>query len=463
MKVFPIKRCIPDILVAIFQALVDDEAAAVDPRCRMESIKRQVTATVSLVCKEWKEIVYNAPSLWILIAIDAHNYINNPSKTVLPSRLIQMGKGAPVDLFLFNFPVECPDAPVIDSLFTSVPNIRKLHVELVTTGPHVTSPPLLLSRPWTALRGLRELSYFVSSPHALEADLTAHLLAMPCLVSLWLNQPGFTVPYLDKSNHPSLPKLKGLTLHGSFVSGSHTAATMTPAFLSHCPALEALDLTIMDPHSPLPIEDPPLRNSHSLALTRLQKVKSSGTAALVPFISPEIKTPALSDLSLFNYTDTSTPSVAQLFTQNAQTLRTLFLSVTDDAHFQQAIAPLTHLTSLSLLATTGRGAFLAPLYEDHHSTLPSLRFLKVSMNRHALSATYFSKLVRARAIPVSVNPNAERRTVAEYCALENFVLVALNPPMVLKHVRETVEWKSAAILKPRACVFEMWWDVQPTT
>jgi hypothetical protein len=279
---------------------------------------------------------------------------------------------------------------------------------------------------------------------------------MPHLVSLWLNEPGFTVPYRAAQREALLPKLKRLSIMGSFVPRDNTAETLTPSFLSHCPEIEELDLTIMDPHNPMPIENVISSDSQTFVLPRLWKLKSSGTLALAPFISSRITTPILADLALFNYTDIFTSSLAQLSAQNADTLTSLFLFVTDDAHFYRVLTPLVHLTSLSLLAIGG-GTFLMQLCE--YAVLPSLRFFKLSMNRSSLSASHFSKFVVARCIPVAVNLNAQRMTSTGYAALENFVLIALNPSIVLKYVRQTPEWKSATVRKPGPCVSEMWWDV----
>ena len=269
------------------------------------------------------------------------------------------------------------------------------------------------------------------------------------------------------TSKPLLPVLKKLSLQGSFIRHDTNAAAITPAFLSNCPQLEELDLTILDPHITIRIEigsdDVP-----TISLPHLRKIKTSGMAVLAPFVNRHIVTPALEDFALFNWTDLYSADMLTFFTDVAPTLTSLFLSVTDSAHYQRALAPLGQLNYLSILGG-GQGTFLAPLYEpmSNSSTtsknttalcLPFLRFFKLSINRSALSPECFIPFVTARCIPI----NEQRITASGCLALDNFCLVVINPAVVLKHVRTTQEWQSAIVHRAGPCVFELRWEFTQT-
>ncbi|KIM25339.1 hypothetical protein M408DRAFT_212605 [Serendipita vermifera MAFF 305830] len=464
---FPIERCIPDILLAVFQAIVDDEAASYSTKSSWYNVNPRATVSLALVCRHWKQLVYDAPSLWAVIKLDARQYVNDSP----PSFRIRLAKDAPVDLYLFHFPALLEDAPYISRLLEVVPNLRRLHVELDPGQNDATTPLitlLLLNQAWRELRNVKEISYSAPSINHFRADLVDHLYGMPKLIHLWLNESRFTVPYC--ADKPLLPALKRLFLQGSFIRNDNNAALITPTFLSHCPQLEDLDLTILDPHITIRIEAAAVE-APTITLPRLRKIRTSGMAVLAPFINRQIITPALEDFALFNWTDLYSTDMLAFFTDVAPTLTSLFLSVTDSAHYQRALTPLGQLNYLSILAG-GQGTFLCPLYEPISTSLgtasmttttattstrlclPCLRFFKLSVNRSVLAPEYFVPFVKARCIPI----DEQRMTAAGCRALDNFCLVTIKPSEVLKYVRTTLEWQSATIRQAGPCVFELHWE-----
>jgi hypothetical protein len=245
-SVFPIVRCIPELFERILQAVVDDEAARIQPDCSYLPFIPRTPTTLALVCKYWKETVYGTPSLWAVIQLHLAFPIHQVKARY--DRLISRAKAGPVDLYLFGIHIHCEysvrhttntcpsTANHIRYFLEGVQNMRKLQLKCFTSDiQHL----VIEQFPPRKAINLREFAhfYFPEEGESLGiSPLTEYLGRMKNLVDLYLNEVGRLEMDICSST-PIFPMLKRLTVQ----SGRQFLATpVLIALLSHTPNIETL-------------------------------------------------------------------------------------------------------------------------------------------------------------------------------------------------------------------------------
>lgn len=457
MTGFPIERTPTDILRIIFQARIDEEAALIRPS-GLDSFdvrKPRAVASISLVCRLWKIIAYDTPSLWSIIILN----MTDPAAKVQAycNRLATMSKRSPVDLYVLrlhrpgtswiqaprNCCSHCPcRVEGVAISLNVVENIHKLYIGAWDIQSFRAFEPCL-----PRIDKITDISItFRMDPFMREwepstlQDSTQLLNGMKNLSRLFIGEIGI-IYLLSAGDHPLLPTLRRLELaRGQYPSYP------TPLFLnilSHCPNIELLDysnarLTPIDR-----IELP------SITLNYLKTILSSGSGTdLHLFTNHIVQVPILVEFRCANWFGGWNPSTKD-FLIAAPTITDITLGFVGADSYALALsgAPqLEHLRLTAYGATVGRllTSLIEPVDSNGMYCLQSLRTLQIECWN--IESIWFQKLARSRFI---------RSTTQSYRSIEVLKLHLPRSPFGtgISQLENTPEWRSAEVTKRRHDAF----------
>lgn len=157
-----------DVIVSIFQEIVDEEALDVRDAFPDSLLGRPLTASVrlALVSKLWKQFVYETSSLWQVFSF----LLDHPLDRVQTrfDRLLMFAKNAPVDLHLsrihcneglYQFHLEncsCTDGRFFLSL-QRISNLHRLSLEVELASQRLSLTPSMLP----SLTNVRYLNFSI--------------------------------------------------------------------------------------------------------------------------------------------------------------------------------------------------------------------------------------------------------------------------------------------------------------
>ncbi|KIM25357.1 hypothetical protein M408DRAFT_26341, partial [Serendipita vermifera MAFF 305830] len=380
-----------------------------------------VLSRFALVCRTWKDLVYDTSTLWVdvFITLDAlksdkqSRIVHQRSRRfVIPDRVkwrASKAKDAPVNLYI-KATSTLIDSDQVTCMLEVIPNIRTFTVFDSSLG----FLPLFV-RAWSQLREVREAKYFKHTFGDVDGDILRHLAGMPMLISLWLSKSQLLVPYRVES--PVLPALTCLILEGE---RDRLFQSSIAAFLSHCPQIEELYLEhVLGTTAQYPSSAPPI------TLTKLRKISTRTMSVMNQFSQGNITTPELKELKVRSWEDSYMQLAFDFSAANQSTLTTVVIAVDDGPEYQRMLYPLVNLTFLELDVLRGRGDYLSALYTlpDHHrptnqppyaACLPLLRAVRLSLIFTTLLSESFDRFAAARCVPI----NAQSMTQAGYRALD---------------------------------------------
>lgn len=421
-------------------------------------------ATFALVCRKWKDIIYNTRAFWAMVYINSDDFFKDinsqKSPEVRPHSMLrleharwraQMANGAPMSLYLSQLPTFYIDPTPIHNILQVAPNLQKLRVN--NYPGHIRVGALFFSKAWPELINLREVTYLVRFDTLVEVDLSLHFQGMPHLTRLWINESKISLPFCMGS--PLFPALKHLRLQGQSAR-DHERETSTPAFyfLSHCPRIE--ELYLIQAQGAIMRYVPNQNDRLPIRLASLRKISTGSMSVMAPFIDGRIITPALKVFGSLQGLRLYRQETLGFFEANAGSLTTLYLFDTGPSNHQVMLVPLVHLTFLKLLADRDVGAYLEALYTPINRTLtmclPSLLTFHLKLKGTCLSPEDFISFVNARCIPVY----NERITMMGCHALNRFIV---EPGSTLvDDLKVTKEWKAASMLEGDPATFELHWE-----
>lgn len=459
MQAFPVQQLPTDILRMVFQSIIDDEAATFQPLLDSAGHSLTAIAPLVLVCRLWKDLVYNTPSLWAVIALNMAEPEAKMQRRC--DRLSARSKEAPVDLYILNLHLphegwihaplygcltcSCRQNPISISL-KHIQNIRKLYVSTLSIEALYSLEPNL-----PRIERIRDKTFAFRKCEGVSTSWVSPLMTYDCerfggmvgLTKLSIGEVGlFSFPFAGK--HPLLPSLQTLEL----------ASTQTRFFpipwlvklLSHCPRLELLDYTEARLLDHFTIDFPPI------VLRYLRTIICHGSYISLHIFTPRIiETPSLSEYRCKAWL-TSWNASAGDFLASIMTITSITLFVYEYDNYALALDEATQLEHLRLIARkSGVGEFLRSLVEPldgihKGNRLCCSQSLKtVFVECLLLDAVWFQRLARIRCIP-SKDPRA---TESGCIPLE--VLQLRMPGTLLgagaAWLESTQEWRDAILTK----------------
>lgn len=457
---FPLDRCPPDIFIRILQAVVDDEAAQIDPRSLSNEVNPRVPANLALVCQSWKNTVYNTPSLWAFVSLS----LGQPMDVVKArfDRIISRAKAAPMDLYLFNVhihrqgdrrrdPIEtCASTKEsIRYFLDNIQSLRKLQVD----GNRDDIRQLIVESNHPHIATTRELVHFVhgdTSGIVRSFNWTSYIGSMQNLANLWMNEAGCIEFDICKSR-PLLPRLKKLSLQSNW--NTHISQEAFFALLTQAPNIEKLKTTF---HGFKYAE-----SGYTFKSFSLPRLKSITTHNMAPYLhgfsEGFITTPALKEFSYYEYNNQFNKCIADFFRLNPS-IEDVTFSTTDVSRYHEPLSALRYLRTFRVLGG-GKGEFLESLITktttDTSEAIPvlahSLDKLEVLIMRNPLQLKWFEALVESRCIPVDVAGNTK-----DGCTAVDLTLVTVSLELVITEIEDSRYWKTAEITQKGSSLTFQW-------
>ncbi|KIM25356.1 hypothetical protein M408DRAFT_212740 [Serendipita vermifera MAFF 305830] len=436
----PITRCPSDILLIIFELILNEsrESATNNVYDRFISLAH-LPAKFALVCRTWKNLVYNTSKLWVDIPMIWEQGTLSGSKHI--KWRASMAKDAWITLYV-TMHLNVIDFNDIPYILKVVPNVRSFSVTVIGW---VT--PTLFEQAWPQLPEVREAKYTNYKYEDTFGDILRHFMGMPRLTSLWLNGSPLQIPY--RVDSPVLPVLTCLRL--GMDSGTMDTSILQctiAALLSHCPQIEELYLDYR------PTKTTRYRPSAPpFTLPRLHKISTRTMSVMHPFSQGYITSPALREFKLLSWEDSYVARAVKFLTANLSTLTTIVVSVDDCTKYQSILYPLVNITFLELNVFRGEGFYLKALYKPLDSfpstnqpppntCLPSLRSVRLSLRLATILPKHFELFCTARCIPI----NSQRTTQAGYHALDKLQVIRRGSYTDIRGAMLTKAWKDAQVL-----------------
>ena len=304
-SIFPFDRCPFDILIPIFKAVVDAEVEKwTDKSSSTEITRPQATILLALVCRHWKNIVYETPSLWTKLVFDFR--MDRESLYRDSQRIQGRACSAPISLYLLNVHHKgtCPNGrrwntvhsslscasglKDVTALVAQVAHIGQLHIEFahVSTRSGGLCHPSVLKQSHPQLGGVDHFTVDLSQSTARgQYALLKQVGMMPRLVELRVH--GLTAcSVTDGSRTKLLPLLKRLYITST---DKDISRCLISNLLSHCPILEELDMRMESENKPLV--------RRTLSLRHLRTVTMSWPEGVFTlFTSKGVEIPALKEI-----------------------------------------------------------------------------------------------------------------------------------------------------------------------
>ena len=462
---FPIQRCTPELLLLIFEVLVDDEASKFDPRDTLHAFKLRAAAHLALVCKAWKELVFSSPTLWPVLVLNLEKPFHKVYDVAL--RYSQLAKSAPVDVYVYTIhkhPTahelhtisECASTVEnITILFSLIDKIRALQIHFHAELASVSA----ITEVWSRRSSIIELRYMISGwPQPVQdIPLATQVEYLPFLTYLWINCAG-SIRMPKHTSTPLLPNLRKLYI---MTSSLPMQTSQLGLLLSHCPRLEEIDSTL----GKCLFDD--ISQLSSILLPKLRKIT---THAVKPFTdlfrAGVLKLSALESFSSIQTMNTAESDDLSGLLQQNDRLTSLYLSVNGVSAYGNLVHSIKNLQYL-FLHGTGDGQFLRPLFtplsatDTSQPTLPHLGpslSMTIMVARATIHQEHFSDLVAARFVPV----NARGETIAGCPAITELKLLFISRASVLKEIEGTDLWKAADVtFDPSDTSCRLRWTYRP--
>lgn len=259
MSTFPIERTPNDILLVIFQVIIDEEAALIQPLLSRVPKPREA-ASISLVCQSWKNLVYRTASLWTTIVLDMTD--SEERVQAYCNRLGAFSKKAPVDLYVLrlhdpgrkwegspqNCCSRCPcrGSEVALSL-NAIQSIRKLYISTINVQSFCAFEPSLsridkVTDTTIAFYWYLHLRRAWETPPGRAID-DQFLSRMKSLNRLHIGEvKSLSLPVVG--GHPLLPTVRTLELESRQYHSYPISLFVN--IISHCPNLEFLDYDLAE-------------------------------------------------------------------------------------------------------------------------------------------------------------------------------------------------------------------------
>ncbi|CAG7854458.1 SubName: Full=Uncharacterized protein {ECO:0000313/EMBL:CCA74356.1} [Serendipita indica DSM 11827] len=304
-SIFPFDRCPVDILIPVFQVVIDAEMRECETASSFtDPIRSQAAILLALVCQRWKEIIYSTPSLWADLVLDFRRDREGLSRD--SERIQRRACSVPISLYLLNIHHKgsCPgkfrNSPIHDSslcasglkdvtaLIAQVQHIRHLHLQFacIASWSGRLCHPSVFKRSQPQLAAVE--SFFVDlsqSTAPLQYALLRQIGMMPRLVELHVRGlEACNISYGSSSK--LLPSVKRLYITST---NKDVPRHLVSCLLSHCPHLEEFNLGNLRSLYPPP--------QYLLALRRLQTVTASSPDwVLRLFLLKGVEAPMLKDI-----------------------------------------------------------------------------------------------------------------------------------------------------------------------
>lgn len=467
-KTCPISKLNTDIFLLIFQAVVDNAKSELDGR--IDNLKYEPTvaaASLSLVCKMWKELVYSSPSLWSVISLD----LRKDSKKIQTKCNFQaiLSRRMPVDLYLWHIlsPADgCYDRDKypqsqltcepcqykLSISIANIANIQTLHADF--TG--FDASMFFTAENLSVLSNLSTLDLCFEGNTRPEFDLLPLLSHLPQLINFKLINANVVYLEIAYPGVALLPRLRTLEIASrySLRPSSETIA----GFISHAPNIQDLKIFIFR----LKKDIPPFP---IVVLSRLRRIFTQYLKPILSIINDNRFTaPDLEEVVLTKWENALSDECRRFLAMNPK-IKKMVLTVTNESRYDQAFLDNPHVEEL-VISGQGEGQWLSPLYLATNNDqltgcpllmLPKLRKLTILVNTVPLSHTFFEELVRVRFIAV----DEWRNTTAGYKASNVLKICFKSPELISPELMQSFAWKEAEETQVSQLEYELRWSGHP--
>lgn len=468
-KVCPISKLNADIFLLIFQTLVDDAKSELDGRVNSPKHEPPAAASLlSLVCKMWKELVYNSPSLWSVISLDLKKNSNKiQRKCDLQARLSGI---MPVDLYLWHIrsPADgCyddskPSQPKCTScqgkLAISIENITNIRT-LCATVTGVDASRLFKTTNLSKLNNLCQLNIFFESDAVVSRrrfDILPLLSHVPQLLDLKLRNVGDLNLKVAYPEVPLLPRLRTLELSSRYRVLS--SPINLEGFISHAPNIQDLKIFIFRLEKDIP-------SFPTVVLPRLQRIFTQYFGPILYIVNGNHFTaPALEEIVVTEWENVLNDACRRFLAMNPK-IKRVGLTVKNESGYDQAFLDNPYIEEITI-SGQGEGQWLSPLYlttKNDHLTgrpllmSPNLREITILVNTAPLSRTFFEGLVRVRFIAV----DEWGHTTAGCKASDVLKIRFRSPELISPDLMQSFAWRQAEEKQMSQLEYELRWPDRP--